>query len=64
MIRSFWRLEGTYRRQELYVFAQLIKAEVALSYLANDRTVSPSTHRQALAAILYLYKEVLDIQLP
>lgn len=26
--------------------------------------MSPSTHRQALAAILYLYKEVLDIQLP
>lgn len=35
-----------------------------LSFLANDRKVAPSTHRQALAAILYLYKEVLDIQLP
>ena len=35
-----------------------------LSFLANDRKVSPSTHRQALAAILYLYKEVLNVQLP
>jgi integron integrase len=40
------------------------EVEAFLSYLANDRKVSPSTHRQALAAILYLYKEVLDIQLP
>jgi integron integrase len=35
-----------------------------LCFLANDRKVSPSTHRQALAAILYLYKQVLDVQLP
>ena len=40
------------------------EVEAFLSYLANDRKVSPSTHRQAVAAILYLYKEVLDIQLP
>jgi len=40
------------------------EVEAFLSYLANDRKVSPSTHRQALAAILYLYKEVLGIQLP
>ena len=40
------------------------EVEAFLSYLANDRKVSPSTHCQALAAILYLYKEVLDIQLP
>ena len=36
-----------------------------LSFLfANERKVAPSTHHQALAAILYLYKEVLNIQLP
>lgn len=40
------------------------EVQAFLSFLANDRKVSPSTHRQALAAILYLYKEVLDIQLP
>jgi integron integrase len=40
------------------------EVQAFLSFLANERKVSPSTHRQALAAILYLYKEVLDIQLP
>jgi len=35
-----------------------------LSYLANDRHVAPSTHRQALSAVLYLYKAVLNIELP
>jgi hypothetical protein len=32
-----------------------------LSFLANERKVAPSTHRQALAAIL---REVLKVQLP
>ncbi len=32
--------------------------------LANVRRVSPSTHRQALSALLFLYKVVLDIELP
>ena len=32
--------------------------------LANERSVSPSTHKQALSAILFLYKEVLDQELP
>lgn len=40
------------------------QVEAFLPYLANDRHVAPSTHRQALSAILYLYKEVLDIELP
>jgi hypothetical protein len=33
-------------------------------WLASDRGVSASTHRQALSAILFLYKEVLDAELP
>jgi integron integrase len=40
------------------------EVQAFLSHLANERKVAPSMHRQALAAILYLYKEVLDIQLP
>lgn len=42
------------------------KAEVEafLMWLANKREVSPSTHRQALSALLFLYKEVLSIELP
>ena len=41
-----------------------LEVQAFLSFLASERKVSPSTHRQALAAILYLYKQVLDIQLP
>jgi integron integrase len=35
-----------------------------LSYLANHQNVAPSTHKQALAGILFLYREVLDVDLP
>jgi integron integrase len=38
--------------------------EAFLSHLANERKVAPSTHRQALSALLFLYKEVLSIELP
>lgn len=35
-----------------------------LSMLANAKNVAPSTQNQALAALLYLYKNVLDMDLP
>ena len=35
-----------------------------LSALANDRKVAASTQNQALAALLFLYKDVLKIELP
>jgi integron integrase len=38
--------------------------EAFLSMLATERKVSVSTHRQALSALLFLYKEVLGQQLP
>ena len=38
--------------------------ECYLTYLANDCGVSASTHHQALSALLFLYKEVLGIDLP
>ena len=34
-----------------------------ITYLVNQKTVSASTQNQALSAILYLYRNVLDIQL-
>ena len=34
--------------------------EAFLSYLANERSVSASTQNQALSALLFLYKQVLD----
>ena len=40
------------------------EVEEFLSMLANERKAAPSTHRQALSALLFLYKEVLDIELP
>jgi site-specific recombinase XerD len=40
------------------------EVEAFLSMLANERRVSVSTHRQALSALLFLYKEVLTIDLP
>jgi integron integrase len=41
-----------------------IEVEAFLTHLAAERNVSASTHRQALSAILFLYKEVLKIELP
>lgn len=40
------------------------EVEVFLTHLATDRKVSASTHNQALSAILFLYREVLAIELP
>jgi hypothetical protein len=40
------------------------EVEAFLSYLAVDRQVSTSTLNQAKAAILYLYKQVLGMELP
>jgi integrase len=38
--------------------------EAFLTMLATERKVSVSTHKQALSALLFLYKEVLGEQLP
>lgn len=40
------------------------EVEAFLSYLATDRNVAASTQTQALSALLFLYKEVLGINLP
>ena len=40
------------------------EVEAFLSWLATERRVSPSTHKQALSAILFLYLRVLNVQLP
>lgn len=40
------------------------EVEAFLSMLANERRVSASTHNQALSALLFLYREVLNIVLP
>jgi integron integrase len=40
------------------------EVEAFLTMLATERHVSASTHKQALSAILFLYKEVLSVDLP
>ncbi len=40
------------------------EVEAFLSMMANERKVSASTHNQALSALLFLYREVLGIDLP
>jgi integron integrase len=45
--------------------AEMGKGEVEafLSWLANERQVAPSTHKQALSALLFLYQKVLSLDL-
>lgn len=73
-------LHYSYRTEQSYVYwtrffvhfhglkhpRGLGKAEVEafLTMLATERKVSVSTHRQALSALLFLYKEVLGQELP
>jgi integron integrase len=40
------------------------EVEAFLTHLAVDRAVSASTQAQALSALLFLYKQVLDVDLP
>ena len=40
------------------------EVEAFLTYLAVDRGVAPATQSQAKAALLFLYREVLSVQLP
>jgi hypothetical protein len=43
---------------------RVTEVEAFLTMLANERQESPSTHRQALNAILFLYRDVLCLDLP
>jgi integron integrase len=40
------------------------EVQAFLAMLANERKVSVATHRQALAALLFLYKQLLGVDLP
>ncbi len=58
--RGFVRFHGLRHPREMG------GAEVAafLSHLANERGASASTHKQALSALLFLYRQVLGQELP
>jgi integron integrase len=40
------------------------EVEAFLNWLASDQQVSPNTHRQALSALIFLYRKVLRVELP
>ncbi len=40
------------------------EVEAFLTHLTNARRVSVSTHKQALSALLFLYREVIGVDLP
>src|SRR6188508_1106657 len=40
------------------------EVQAFLSMLANERRVAAATHRQALSALLFLYREALGIDMP
>jgi hypothetical protein len=58
--RRFIRIHGRRHPRELGA------SEVAafLTHLAVDRTVAPSTQNQARSALMFLYREVLQLELP
>jgi integron integrase len=59
-IRWYIRFHGL--RHPMDMGADEVKA--FLSYLTNERHVSVSTHKQALCALLFLYKQVLQVDFP
>ena len=59
-VRSFLRFHGMRHPSELGA----PDVEAYLIWLADCRQVAVATHRQALAAILFLYTKVLGVELP
>ncbi len=59
-MKHYFRFHGLQHPKELGA----AEIEAFLTHLAVERTVSASTQNQALAAILFLYREVLKVDLP
>lgn len=59
-VRAFVRQQGMRHPRDMGA----AEVQAFLSWLANERSVAPSTHNQALSALLFLYREVLGIDLP
>lgn len=60
-VRAFVRFHGAARHPRDMGRAEI---EGFLTWLAAERQVSPSTHKQALSALLFLYQHVLGQELP
>lgn len=63
-VRFFIRWSGNGRAMRHPREMGASEVEAFLTHLATDRKISASTHNQALSAILFLYREVLAIELP
>ena len=59
-VRQFIHFHGLRHPRELGG----VEVEAYLTFLAAERGVSASTHKQALSALLFLYREVLKLDLP
>ena len=59
-IRFFIRWSGTRHPRDMGA----PEVTAFLTFLANERKVSASTHRVALSALLFLYQKVLEVKLP
>lgn len=59
-VRGFVRFHGMRHPREMGA----VEVQQYLAWLSVDRHVSVSTHRQALAAVLFLYQRVLGVSLP
>ena len=59
-IRRFIRLNGGRHPRRLGA----PEVELFLTMFANERHLSASTQNQALSALLFLYREVLSMELP
>lgn len=59
-VRYFIRFSGMRHPREMGA----PEVEAFLRHLAAQRQVSASTHKQALCALLFLYRQVLDLDLP
>ena len=59
-VRAYVRFHGVRHPREMGGD----EVEGFLAWLATERKVAVSTHRQALSALLFLYREVLEVDLP
>jgi integron integrase len=59
-VRAFVRWSGLRHPRQMGA----AEVQAFLAWLATERRVSVSTHRQALAALLFLYQKVFGMQLP
>ena len=63
-VRFFVRWHGRYGKMQHPRDMGGAEVTAFLTMLANERRVSVSTHNQALSALLFLYREVLAVDLP